>query len=70
MSTRKVWHMRITRYARAFVTAPGVLAALPLYLRGWRPFESAYVSRGRWWSKPSTNQRALERAALFQGPSQ
>lgn len=53
----KPWHIRINRYGRAFVPAPGPALAIVLWLRGWRPFESLCVSRGRWWSIPSHNTR-------------
>lgn len=51
------WHLRVGRYARAFTPRPLTpWEAVALLWRGWRPFNYS------WWSKPSRNQKALERA--------
>lgn len=55
----KAWHIRLGRYGRAFVPAPTSWFVISLWLRGWRPFESMCVARGRWWSKPSRNTRDM-----------
>lgn len=55
----KAWHIRIGLYGRAFVPAVWGWMAVVLWFRGWRPFESMSVSRGRWWSKPSRNTQSM-----------
>lgn len=34
------------------------MAALVLWCRGWRPVK--FFGRGRWWQKPSGNQKRIE----------
>jgi hypothetical protein len=53
-----VFHIRVGKYARAFYPPRSLWQELVLLRRGWRP--SSWYGR-LWYTKPSRNQRQLER---------